>query len=195
MKRSCPSPHRGSRRLHWDQRAVQRRGADEISLTPLVHLGWRVSTISSGVALAVRLILCAVPTLIRSRGGVSGEGDTMSPVGLTGTSGLPTNTPSGSGPPSGPHSTKGGVHETFRSRCAAALLLSALAMASPLTAAPAFAADSVSTLHAARAAWQYYSTYPDYDSCSAAGQSNPQGRNWQCVESSRPGAFDLYLWS
>lgn len=77
----------------------------------------------------------------------------------------------------------------------ATFFLSALAMASPLAATPAFAAGSApAALHTARAAWSYYATYPDYASCVAAGKANPQGRNWQCIVSARPGVFDLYLW-
>jgi hypothetical protein len=80
-------------------------------------------------------------------------------------------------------------------RSTAAVLLVGTAMVPALVAAPAFAVGSSSAaLPAVAAGWTYSGTYPDLASCQAAGAMvNPPGTPWQCVPSSQPGAYDLYV--
>jgi hypothetical protein len=82
----------------------------------------------------------------------------------------------------------------LRRPMAAALLVSA-AMVPALAAAPASAAASFcGTDPAAAAGWTFVATYTDCATCEAAGPSNPLGAaNWQCVPSTQPGQFDLYV--
>jgi hypothetical protein len=80
-----------------------------------------------------------------------------------------------------------------RRRHAAAVLLLTMMVSSSLTVAtPALASGSAS---AAAAGWAFYATYPSHASCTAAANTNSQGRKWQCVVSARSGEFDLYFWS
>ncbi|TWF76900.1 hypothetical protein FHX44_112798 [Pseudonocardia hierapolitana] len=78
---------------------------------------------------------------------------------------------------------------------AVAAILVGMAMVSALPASLEFAAGSPAiAVKSTAVAWTYYATYPDYASCVAAGQANPQKRSWQCNKSSPSGAHDLYLW-
>jgi len=87
------------------------------------------------------------------------------------------------------------MREQFRVGIAATLLVSG-ALFSAHVVTPALATGAPpSIVQAAAAGWVYYATYPDYASCVAAGQGNPEHRNWQCVRSNPSGPqHDLYLW-
>jgi hypothetical protein len=79
-------------------------------------------------------------------------------------------------------------------RCTTAALLVGTAMVPTLAATPVYAAGPPSAaVSAVTAGWTYYATYPDHASCLAAGPGISQGAQWQCIPSTQPGAYDLYV--
>jgi hypothetical protein len=83
----------------------------------------------------------------------------------------------------------------LRRPMAAALLVGAAAMVPALAPAPASAAAFFcGSDPTPPAGWTFVATYTDCATCEAAGPSNPLGAaNWQCVPSTQPGQFDLYV--
>jgi hypothetical protein len=80
-----------------------------------------------------------------------------------------------------------------RRRHAAALILFVALLSPAITTTTAFAAGTGQVPAHAFQGGVFYATYPNHAACVAAGDADPAGRTYQCVVSTRPGAFDLYF--